>query len=117
MTLSDLARLNKISVATASRYRSKGIDLRDKQAVNEHKRELRTRKGLSKFFHRSLSPTVQQAILTATADLERRIEALEEVVCSIHWLAIESPGPLSAEILERTAPSSSSSKTKTPHSG
>jgi oligoribonuclease (3'-5' exoribonuclease) len=84
MTIEELAQANRVSVSTAHRYRRKGIDLLDREAVNEHKREIRTRRGLSKTIHRTSAPTVQQAIEHATAILERKIEELESRICGVH---------------------------------
>jgi hypothetical protein len=84
MTIGDLAKANRISVATAHRYRLAGIDLLDREAVNKHKRGIRARRGLSKFVHRTSAPTVQQSIKFATATLERRIEDLESRICGVH---------------------------------
>jgi hypothetical protein len=95
--LNELATALGISERTARRYLKAGVDLNDRASVEAHKHKIRSRAGVSKNYRRSLAEP-------ASARLERRIEELEEVICGVHWLAVESPGPLAPEILERTAP-------------
>jgi hypothetical protein len=105
-SLGELAKVNGISLATACRYRKAGIDLEDRRAVEEHKHDRRTRRGVGNYRRRFDANEVQQAVTISRKLLEQKAADLEEIICSIYWLAVESQlgAPLVAEILERTAP-------------
>jgi hypothetical protein len=104
MTLKDLAAINGLSLSTAKRYQKNGVNLTDANAVSAYKFKLRTRRGVSKFAKRS--QMVNKAVDVATHGLAGVIEELEEIICSVYWLAVESqPGEnLAAEIIDRTRP-------------
>jgi hypothetical protein len=89
-SLRELAKVNKISPATACRYRRAGIDLEDRRAVEEYKHERWSRRWISKFRHRFDANQVQQAVTISRKLLEEKIADLEEIICSIHCLAVES---------------------------
>lgn len=106
MNLKELALINGISIATAKRYKRDGVNLADAKAVGQHMFAQRSRRGVSKFFHRTVSG--EQRVTVATQSLEQKIEDLEEIICSIYWLAVESrtrsSRTLAAEIIEHTTP-------------
>jgi hypothetical protein len=99
--LKELAVAHGISEKTAYRYLKAGVDLNDPEAVEAHKCKVRTRRGVSKFSRRTLREPVKTPAIT----LEAVVKDLEEIICSVYWLAVESPEPggkLAAEIIERT---------------
>lgn len=106
MTLKQLAKKNGISLATAKRYLRDGIDLRDAEAVEGHKEQIRTRRGLGKRSHRAEPKTSR----TSEPHPEMDPEKLHVVIWHVHFriCALRSKHPELDEeltaILKETSP-------------
>jgi 2-oxo-4-hydroxy-4-carboxy--5-ureidoimidazoline (OHCU) decarboxylase len=83
-TLKELAKARGISVRTAFRYHAAGIDLGDRRAVEEHMFAQRSRKGISKFFHRTALVAHQAVAVAPQQNLEDLVEDLESRLCGVH---------------------------------
>ena len=76
--LKELAAARGLSEKTARRYHQAGADLNDPAAVEEHKHKIRSRRSVSKFWHR-------QTVQAPPATFER----LVDVVWDAYHLALE----------------------------
>ncbi|MFY9983495.1 MAG: hypothetical protein WAK31_02005 [Chthoniobacterales bacterium] len=77
--LKELAAARGLSERTARRYHQAGVDLNDPAAVEERKHKIRSRRGVSKFWHR-------QTVQSPPATFER----LVDVIWNAYHLAIDA---------------------------
>lgn len=103
-TLKQLAASLGISTRTAMRYLAASIDLNDRRAVEEHKLNIRGRRGVSKFNRRTLAEPARPAAI----DFEDVIEDLESRLCGAHseleFLLKQHPGLDLTDAFSYTAP-------------
>ena len=82
MTDRELAEKYGVSIRTIARYRSAGIDLANHRAVEQHKFNQRSRRGVSKINRRAV--VAQRAVDIAKRHLEGVVLDLENRICGVH---------------------------------